>query len=166
MRVLRICDIIPPDAAIERGGREAERKDTMTIKILGGTILAAAFAASGCSTILRGTHEKVEIVSAPPQALCRIYREGEGYLKAVATPGAVYIPRGAEPIKVVCKKDGYKTASVVASPAKTSDIVGNAAGVAAGSGVVLIGGAFIDGATGANQDLPDVISVNLQPADG
>ncbi|MGI9297948.1 MAG: hypothetical protein ACR2QC_08625 [Gammaproteobacteria bacterium] len=138
----------------------------MNTKILLGTVLTAAVAASGCSTILRGTYEKVEIVSTPPQALCRIYRDSEGYLKSVDTPGAVYVPRAAEPIRVVCKKDGYKTASVVASPVKTSDIVGNAAGVAAGSGGVMIGGAFIDGIAGANQDLPDVISVNMQRADG
>ena len=143
----------------------------MTTKIWLGAILGAAFAASGCSTVLRGTHEKVEIVSDPPQALCRIYRESEGYLKSVATPGAVYVPRSADPIRVVCKKDGYKTASVIASPVTTSDIVGNAAGVAsagaaaAGAGV-MVGGAFIDGASGANNDLPDVISVSLQKMDG
>lgn len=139
----------------------------MKTKTLLGAVLAASFAVSGCSTILRGTHEKVEIVSAPPQALCRIYRESAGFLKSVATPGAVYIPRAAEPIRVVCKKDGYKTASIVASPVKTADIVGNAAGVAGGGGAgLLIGGAFMDGIAGSNQDLPDVISVNMQRDDG
>ena len=133
-------------------------------------IAAAALAVSGCSTILRGTHEKVEIVSDPP-AFCKIYRESEGYLKSVAAPGAVYIPRSADPIRVVCEKDGYDTASVIASPVKTSDIVGNAAGVAGGAAAapgagVMIGAAFMDGISGANQDLPDVILVRLQRSDG
>lgn len=136
-------------------------------KLLGAT-LAAAFAVSGCSTILRGTHEKVEIASTPSQALCRIYRESTGYLKSVDTPGAVYIPRAAEPVKVVCRKDGYQTATIIASPAITGDIIGNAAGMGVGlPGLpVWLGGAFLDGATNANQDLPDVIAVDLQPADG
>lgn len=132
--------------------------------------MAAAFAVSGCSTILRGTHEKIEITSTPSQALCRIYRESTGFLKSVATPGAVYIPRSAEPVRIVCTKDGYETASVTASPAQTSDIVGNTAGVGAaafGTGFgapAFVGGAMIDGATGANRDLPDTIAVRLRPA--
>ncbi len=133
--------------------------------ILTGGILAAMLAVSGCSTILRGTHEKVEITSTPPQAHCRIYRESTGYLKAVATPGAVYIPRAAEPIQVVCKKDGYKTTTVTASPALTSDIVGNSAGIAAFGSPGIIAGAIIDGANGANRDLPQTIAVHLQPSD-
>ncbi|MGU9951904.1 MAG: hypothetical protein ACNYPH_06330 [Gammaproteobacteria bacterium WSBS_2016_MAG_OTU1] len=121
--------------------------------ILGASILTAAVLISGCSTVLRGTHEKVEIISSPEKALCRIYRGSEGYLKAVATPGAVYLPRSSDDIKVVCKKDGYKTTTIVASPVKTSDIVGNA--VTGG------GSAIADLINSAHADLPDTIRVNL-----
>lgn len=134
----------------------------MNAKILIGAGLLAALAASGCSTVLRGAHEKVEIVSTPPGALCRIYRESEGYIKAVNTPGAVYIARSADPIKVVCKKDGYKTASSVAAPVETNDIISNAATGAAFGSIAGVGTAILDGASGAKHDLPNTINISLQ----
>lgn len=140
------------------------RKRVMVMKIkavLSVGMLAAVLAATGCSSILRGTHEKIEIVSSPERALCRIYRESTGYLKSVATPDAVYIPRAAEPIKVVCKKAGYETATVVAAPVKTSDVLGNAAGIAGGS-LVFGTGVVIDLANSAHLDLPDSIVVEMK----
>ena len=128
--------------------------------LLAAGLLAAVFTVGGCSTILRGTHEKVEIVSAPEGALCSIYREGEGYLKRVAAPGAVYIPRSTAEIRVVCKKEGYQTTSVTAVPVKTGDIVGNVAAV--GVNAVALGGTVLDIANNAHADLPDTIVVNLQ----
>ena len=130
-----------------------------TKTLIGACVLAIAV--SGCATILNGPQEKVQIVSTPEQALCRIYRESTGYLKAVATPGAVYIPRSAEPIRVVCKKDGYQTTEVVASPHKTADVVKNGLGLTAG-GPFFLFGVLVDNINGASQDLPDTISVNLK----
>ncbi|MBE8158884.1 MAG: hypothetical protein HAW59_05785, partial [Betaproteobacteria bacterium] len=84
-------------------------------QLLAGAGLAAVLAVSGCATITRGTHEKVEIASDPAGALCRIYRHSSGYLKSVATPGAVYIPRSEEPIEIVCSKNGYESGAIIAA---------------------------------------------------
>lgn len=90
---------------------------TLTLTIAG----TAALALSGCGTMLTGAYEKVEIVTTPPGAYCKIYREGQGFLKSVATPGAKYIQRGRKPITIVCSKDGYKTATVVDEPTTIKD---------------------------------------------
>lgn len=133
--------------------------------LIGAGILAMALVASGCSTVLRGTHEKVKIVSTPESAHCSIYRDSTGYLKSVATPGAVYIPRSNEAIRVVCKKDGYKTASIVASPIDGDLGAGNAVGAASSSfagAAGIIGGFAVDAFNSATTDYPDTISVEME----
>ena len=149
-------------AAGERRFSEKRKEESMkNAKLLAGAGLAAVFAASGCATITRGTHEKVTIVSSPEQALCRIYRESTGRLKDVATPGAVYIPRSPEPIKVVCSKEGYETASVVAAPTTNGVLIGNTA--ASAFFPAALAGAAFDVNNGANRELPEVIVVNMEP---
>ncbi len=128
--------------------------------------MAALLAASGCSTVLHGTHEKIEIVSTPERALCRLYRENSGYLKSVVTPGAVYIPRSDAPLKIVCSKNGFQTATVSAlATTAHGDIAGNSGLIpqgAAGLGVGVFS-LVTDVANSANYELPDTISVNLKP---
>ena len=132
--------------------------------LLGVGLTAAALLVSGCSTILKGNYEKLTIVSTPERAHCSVYRESEGYLKAIVTPGARYIPRSAEPIRIVCKKAGHETVTITAKPVKAGEVAANVAGLAAGSGVglpLMVGGLFFDTLTGNNNELPDVISVVL-----
>ena len=139
-------------------------------------ILAAMLGTSGCATILRGTHEKVSVESTPEQALCRIYRQSEGFLKSVVTPGAVYIARSYEPIQIKCQKSGYETTSITAAAILNSDIPGNIAAfpvsssvgssIIAPAGIVsavpLAAGVFIDAANAAHANLPEVIKVELK----
>ena len=55
-----------------------------------GVLLLAGLmtiALSGCGTMRSGTYDKVTIVSNIEGAHCKLYRDGEGYLKAITTPG-------------------------------------------------------------------------------
>ena len=132
--------------------------------LLGVGLTAAALLVSGCSMMVKGNYEKLTIVSTPEQAHCSVYRASEGYLKSIVTPGARYIPRSPEPIRVVCKKEGHETVTITAKPVKAGEMAGNAAGLAAGTGVgvpLMVGGLIFDTLAGTNNDLPDVISVVL-----
>lgn len=117
------------------------------------TVAISIVALSSCSTLKHGQYDKVEIVSNVDAAHCRIYREGEGMLKAVSTPDARYIKRSDKPITVVCEKSGYQTTSVTVAP----ELVGEAETNLANLGV----GMFIDTITSAEYHYPDTINVKL-----
>ncbi len=132
----------------------------MRLTILRNTLAAAAGAAalatSGCLSALHGTHQKLEIVTVPEGALCRIYRGDEGFVKSVATPGAKYLHRSDDPVRIECSKAGYETARVEVPSAPRGEIVVNAATVG--------GGLLLDLASGAPYDLPDTIAIELKKA--
>ena len=115
---------------------------------------AAAATLSGCASIAHGPYEKIAITSSPEKALCKIYREGHGYVKAVATPGETYLMRDHAPITVTCSKAGYKTTSMVANTARSEqDNIGNFATVGATF--------FLDLANSTQDRLPDAIHIDL-----
>lgn len=121
---------------------------------------AALLGLSSCASYQHGAYKKITVTTAPEAALCKIYREDEGFIKSIATPGSKYIRRNAAPIEIVCSKDGYKTKSVSISSSPTTDeqdtsFVGNAlfTGVAPGF--------LADTISGAKYDLPDKIEITL-----
>ena len=115
---------------------------------------AAVSVLAGCTSIEYGPYEKIAITSSPERALCKIYREGHGYVKAVATPGETYLMRDIAPINVVCSKQGYETASVVvATKRDNKDNIINFANF--GIGFV------IDTANGMYEELPETVHVDL-----
>lgn len=116
----------------------------------------AALAVSGCAMPLYGTHEKVTIATMPEGALCKIYRDSEGFIKEVNTPGAKYIRRSPEAIRVVCSKRGYKDAVVEVEARARGEIIANAA---------TFGAALLpDLASGAPYELPEKIEIELTKA--
>ena len=76
-------------------------------------ILAAVI--SGCATMHKGAYQKIEIVSTPAGAHCKMYREGQGFLKAISTPGEKYIQRSDKPLTIVCSKEGFETTTLTES---------------------------------------------------
>lgn len=115
---------------------------------------AAIVGLSGCASMLHGTYEKIAISSSPEQSLCKIYREGHGYVKSVATPGETYIMRDSAPITITCSKSGYQTTSVVVATARgEQDNIAN---------VVTLGtGFFVDVANATQDQLPDEVHIQL-----
>ena len=124
-----------------------------------GVLLLAGLmtiALSGCGTMRSGTYDKVTIVSNIEGAHCKLYRDGEGYLKAITTPGAKYIRRSDKPLSIVCSKSGLRNVKMEVTPERpgtTSTTVGNASVL--GTGIVL------DNINKAEYHLPEVIEVNF-----
>ena len=121
--------------------------------------LSAALLLGGCASLLKGTHEKLVVRTSPAGALCEIHREGEGMLTFVATPGAAYIRRDADPVTIVCRKEGYERTAVRLSP--TRDIL---AGGGGSDEPFANTGFLLDTMTGAIFDLPDEAQIVLRAA--
>lgn len=122
--------------------------------ILFSVTAAAALAASGCSSIQHGTYEKIEIVSEPAGAWCKIYREGDGFLKSITTPGERYIKRSTSPLQIVCSKDGYKTMTVTHAPEFHNDNIGNVSTIGLGQ--------LFDSANAGNYEQPERFEITLE----
>ena len=121
--------------------------------------VSAIFALSGCASLLQGTHEKLTLRTTPDGALCNVYRDGEGLLKVIVTPGAAYLRRDSDPVTVVCKKDGYQEGTAVLVPSK--DILGSAGGTSEPFANM---GFPLDVMNSAIYDLPDEARIVLRPA--
>ena len=76
----------------------------------------ALFALGGCASLFKGTHEKLTVRTTPAGAICNVYREQEGLLKVIVTPGAAYIRRDKDPLTIVCNKEGYEETSATLAP--------------------------------------------------
>lgn len=116
-------------------------------------VAVAAGALSGCASISQGAYQKIEISSNPENALCKIYRDGQGYLKSVATPGETYIRRDSGALTVTCSKAGFKTASVTEGTEQSGDNIGNFATLGTGF--------LFDLGNQSQFNVPDSIHVNL-----
>ena len=119
--------------------------------------LSAIFALSGCASLLQGTHEKLTIRTSPAGALCNVYREDEGLLKVILTPGSAYVRRDSDPVTIVCKKDGFQESKVELTPSR--DILGGSGGANEPFANI---GFPLDVANSAIFDLPDEAQLVLR----
>lgn len=117
-------------------------------------LCAAAVTLSGCASLMHGPYEKITVTSTPERALCKIYREGQGYVKSVATPDSVYLMRDHNPITVKCAKAGYRTTSIEVGTARAEqDNIGN---------ISTYGAGFVVDLANSTQDrLPDTVHVDM-----
>jgi hypothetical protein len=123
--------------------------------LLGLAFLSAAVL-GGCATMTKGLYQPVVVSSDPPGASCRIYREDEGLIQFVArTPEKVYIRRGMEPLRVECRKVGFRESSELVLSANDDRVFGNI--------VTLGAGLLVDLPSKAHRYYPDNISVVLDP---
>lgn len=116
-------------------------------------LLAAASAASGCATMLRGSTQSVDFETYPAGALVESYRGGSCY-----TPCSLRFYRKENPT-VLITKDGYEPAQV------RLRAHANRSGVAAAYGNILIGGgvgAYVDGRTKSFKGFIDPVRVVLK----
>ncbi len=124
---------------------------------------AAIIALSGCATMKNGIYDKVEIVSNVDAAHCKIYRDGEGFLKSVSTPDARYISRSEKSITVTCKKRGFEDVSVTVSPSEGDPETDGVVNVETRNNIFNFGvGFIIDKGTSAFYHYPEVIEVNFK----
>ena len=127
-------------------------------------MVAAALAASGCSTVIRGTKETARFESTPPGATVTATRitDNDDNPVACIAPCKLQLSRKRD-FYVTFELDGYKPVT-----AKLSSLVTPGGGVgflgnAVAGGVV---GGVVDAGTGALHDLrPNPMRATLAPAD-
>jgi len=118
--------------------------NTMRMLVAG----TAALALGGCSTILRGTSEKVSVETPGISGATCHLTGGDGVDASVTTPGEVQVSKSKADIKVICTApDGRIASSVFAS--SYSDY----------SYVQWPGGYLVDGASGAMWVYPKTFAV-------
>lgn len=125
---------------------------------------AAALAASGCATVIRGTDDEVDFVSTPSGATVTAERvtENDDNPVSCVTPCKLELSRKRD-FNVTFELEGHKPAA-----AKLSSLVSGEGG-AGFLGNALLGGpvgAVVDAGTGAAQDLkPNPMIAQLAPLD-
>ncbi len=117
-------------------------------------IFCAVIGLSSCATVIRGTNEKLQVITTPPGANVTLSSGETG-----VTP-AFFIKKRRDSFQVTVSKRGYLTQTVtVESRASTSGVAATAANV------VVPVGAAIDAGTGAwNSFYPNPVNIQLTPA--
>lgn len=117
---------------------------------------AALLALSGCSSVIEGTHQEILVNTNPPGASCDLSRGGATIGRIASTPAAVTVSKTKDDIAVVCRKAGYRDASLVDRSGVSSAVAANALNGAIGWG--------IDSITGADNKYDRTVNVALTPA--
>lgn len=130
----------------------------MKLTVVGGIGLAVAL--GGCSTVVNGSNQSVNIsTGAVTEAKCLATGGSKGAVrKNFETPADVRFPRSSKVIDITCEKDGYHAAS--------TSISGKVEGTTAGN--VAIGGPTglgVDALTGAVYKYPDTVLIEMEPLD-
>ncbi|MEX0744210.1 MAG: hypothetical protein WD118_01300 [Phycisphaeraceae bacterium] len=122
-------------------------------------VIALAFCAAGCATIVKGTTQAVALdTPGAPGAACELSSPGVG-TQTITTPATFELEKSQHNISVTCRKPCYQDGvGVIASYTE---------GMAAGN--VLVGGVIglgVDAATGAMNKYADRTSITMIPIQG
>ncbi len=126
----------------------------MNFKALGALCVAASL--SSCATVIRGSHEKLQVISTPAGANVNLSTGETG-----VTP-VTFTKLRRDSLQVTVSKPGYIPQTVaVESRASGSGVAATAGNVALGGPI----GMAVDAGTGAwNSLYPNPVSVQLTPA--
>ena len=115
---------------------------------------------SGCATITSGTSQSVTVVTEKEVngARCELTDSKGGKWYVPETPGTATVRKGDGPMTVVCKKDGYKTATLMVDESLAGATFGN---IILGGGI----GILVDSMSGAAQKYPDQFIIWMEPAE-
>ncbi len=121
------------------------------------TCALSALLLSGCATVVNGGSQDVSVSTNPPGATCTVDRVGASVGVINPTPGKLSVSRSKNALDLTCNKPGYQTSATTVASTFNGWTFGN----------LLIGGLIgfgVDAATGANNDYPKAINVDLGPA--
>ena len=115
----------------------------------------------GCSSITQGTSQDITINTNPEGANCEVEREGVQIANVTNTPATVNIDKTKHDIKIICRKEGYQTATFM----NESGWEGSSGGAGIALDVVLTLGmsSAIDSATGADNKYQSPVNITLLP---
>ncbi|WP_299620827.1 hypothetical protein [Pelagibius sp.] len=123
---------------------------------------AALVALGSCSSIVQGTDQSIVVNTNPPEATCKLEREGQQIGAVLATPASVTVSKTKHDITITCEKDGHNPATFVADSGWESG--SGAAGIALDVVLTLGISSVIDSATGADNRYQSPINITLVPA--
>lgn len=125
---------------------------------LEGAVLVSGFLVSGCATITTGTDQSISVVSEQDVegAKCELTDKKGRVYYIQTTPGTTSVHKGDGPMTVICRKDGYKTTTVVVDESFHGATLGN---ILLGGGI----GIVVDSMSGAAQKYPDQVIVWMEP---
>jgi len=121
-------------------------------------VLAAAFAVSGCATLVSGREQMIEIdtVNVKDANCWGTDKEGRKYTW-FGTPIKTQVIKGDGPIAVRCEAKGFKT--------EKFQIEERVSGAMALNILTFGVGFLVDASSGAAQPYPDVVRIPLAPVD-
>lgn len=126
----------------------------MINKVIIITICIASFTLGGCASVVNGVNQSVSVSTPPAKAATCALSNSKGKWFINKTPGSTVVHRAYGPLKIVCKKSGYVSA--------TKKVESHTKGMAFGN--VILGGAIgagVDIADGAAYDYPTNIVVPM-----
>lgn len=118
--------------------------------------LAGAALTSACATVTEGSSDSIHIVTTPPGASCVATREGVQIGAVNPTPGSMSVDKSKNAITVACDKEGYLDSRGVLASEMEAMTFGN----------LILGGVVgvaIDASTGALNDYPESITIEMTP---
>lgn len=118
-------------------------------------LLTTAFALTACAEVIDAWGPSTRIQANPEVARCTL--EGEGLQREVVTPVRVVLPKAASPVMVTCSAEGYRSSTHRLITRIDNSIATN---LLFGSSV----GVLIDIMSGAAEQYPSRILINLEPA--
>ncbi len=117
-------------------------------------VMAFAWLASGCASIVSDNESTTYIETIPEKARCELH--GQDFIRVVATPNSIHLPANAAPITIACAAEGHRNTTEPLDTEADGWILGN----------IIFGGlvgVVIDAARGAGQKFPDRVTVFLEP---
>lgn len=111
---------------------------------------------SGCSSIIEGTSQEIQINTNPSGADCSLSREGEVIGRVSDTPGGITIKKTKYDIRIACSKRGYQEATFLDHSGAAGATFGN---IILGGGI----GWAIDSASGADNKYDTPVNITLVP---
>jgi hypothetical protein len=115
--------------------------------------LATLLPAAGCSSIIEGTSQEIQVNTFPSGASCIFLRRGQPIATVAPTPGSALVKKTKDQIKIVCDKPGYASATL-------ADQSGMAAAAAADVLLPVLGTA-VDSASGADNKYDSPVNLTL-----
>jgi hypothetical protein len=119
------------------------------------SIVAVGLMAPGCASIIKGSSQQVTVSTGNVQgAECTLNNGKDSY--TVTTPGSVSVKKRSRDISAICRKEGYQDG--------TATVAAGFEGLAIVSAVFGLIPIAVDAATGAINDYPSNVNVQMYPA--
>jgi hypothetical protein len=119
----------------------------------GALVAAALLPAAGCSSIIEGTSQEIQVNTFPAGASCTFLRKGQPTATISPTPGSALVKKTKDKITIVCDKPGYSRVTL-------ADQSGMAAAAAADVLLPVVGSA-LDSASGADNKYDSPVNLTL-----